>query len=99
MDWKQKVPGCFGLTDVEFGLHPTDRVRAELAIKAAQGSGAGFDDFEKEVVWHCYKHFHDAGRHSDHTAKQVAAARQLWSQELRSTLTLRKLETLSQLGG
>ena len=97
MDWKQKVPGCFGLADVEFALHPSDRVRAELAIKAAQASGANFDEFEKEVVWHCYRHFQEPDKRADHTVRQVVAARQLWTSELRSTMTLRKLEPLPQI--
>lgn len=91
MDWKQKVPGCFGLVDVEFAAHPSDRVRADVAIKAAQACGAGFDEFEKEVVWHCYKHL-GPGAQSEHTGKQVATARQLWGDSLRATMRMRKLE-------
>jgi hypothetical protein len=87
MDWKQKVPGCFGLVDVEFARDLSDQSRAEVAVKAAQGAGASFDELEKEVVWHCYKHFHEQGRYAEHTAKQVATARRLWSNELRTGLT------------
>src|SRR5215469_8217475 len=92
MDWKQKVPGCFGLTDGEFGAHPSDRIRADAAIKAAQACGASFDEFEKEIVWHCYKHLGGAEAKGDHTVKQVARLRQLWGETLRATMRTRKLE-------
>ena len=92
MDWKQKIPGCFGLTDGEFAAHPADRGRAEVAIKAAQACGASFDELEKEVVWHCYKHLGGAEGRADHTGRQVATARQLWGEWLRATMRTRKLE-------
>jgi hypothetical protein len=92
MDWKQKVPGCFGLVDGEFAQHPSDRSRAELTIKAAQAGGASFDELEKEIVWHCYKHLGGAEAHADYTVKQVATARQLWGETLRATMRTRKLE-------
>jgi len=92
MDWKQKIPGCFGLDDGEFAMHPSDRSRAEVAIKAAQASGANFDELEKEIVWLCYKHLGGSDAHADYTIKQVATARQLWGETLRATMRVRKLE-------
>lgn len=92
MDWKQKIPGCFGLNDGEFAIHPSDRSRAEQAIKAAQACGASFDDLEKEIVWLCYKHLGGAEAHANYTVKQVTTARQLWGETLRATMRTRKLE-------
>jgi hypothetical protein len=98
MDWKQKIPGCFGLVDGEFAVHPADRGRAEAAIKAAQACGANFDELEKEIVWHCYKHLGGADAHTDYTIKQVSIARQLWGETLRATMRSRKLELLAPPG-
>jgi hypothetical protein len=78
MSWQKQVPGSFGIQDVIFGVHPADEQRAKAAIKAAKAAGASFEDFEKEVVWHCYKNFTAPGMQQDHITKQVASARKLW---------------------
>ena len=98
MDWKQKIPGCFGLVDGEFAVHPADRGRADAAIKAAQACGANFEELEKEIVWHCYKHLGGADAYTDYTIKQVSIARQLWGETLRATMRSRKLELLAPPG-
>ena len=53
---QEQVPGAFGVTDGRFGVHPNDQKRAKGAISAAKAAGATWEeDFEKEVVYHCYK--------------------------------------------
>lgn len=74
--WNALIPGCFGLMDANFALHPLDKERAKNAIRVAKASGASFEDFEKELVWHCHREA-PAWR-SKHTTKQVARARKLW---------------------
>ena len=38
-----------------FAIHPADTERAKSAVNAAKASGATFEDFEREIVWYCYK--------------------------------------------
>jgi hypothetical protein len=78
MNWQQKVPGGFGSADAIFAGHPSDEEQAKKAIKDAKDAGATFEDFEKEVVWHCYRKVTAAGMLQDHTKKQVARAKKLW---------------------
>ena len=78
MTWKQKVARCFGDGDVEFAGHPLDVERANEAIQDAKKSGATFEDFEKEIVWHVYKNFTAPKLQQDHILKQVEKARELW---------------------
>jgi hypothetical protein len=63
---------------VIFAGHPDDEKRAKEAIKDAKAAGATFEDFEKEIVWHCYKKFTAQGMQQAHIEKQVACARKLW---------------------
>ena len=74
--WRKEIPGCFGLMDVNFALHPADKKRAKQAIAAARSAGASFEDFTKEIAWHCYREA-PAWR-SEHTDKQVSRAKELW---------------------
>jgi len=77
MSWQTMIPGCFGKVDMKFAEHPEDQKRAKRTIKAAYAGGASFDDFEKEIVWHCYKgdvHYDFL----DHVGKQVESARKMW---------------------
>jgi ABC-type sugar transport system substrate-binding protein len=78
MNWQSKVLGGFGSQDGLFAIHPFDEKRAKKAIKEAKEAGAGFADFEKEIVWHCYRNVTAPGMLQDHIAKQVAAAKSLW---------------------
>jgi hypothetical protein len=79
MSWQDQIPGCFGAKDALFANHPRDERRAEEAIKNAKAAGATFEDFEKEIVWYCYKEV--TGTHfQEHLGKQVAKARKLWGQ-------------------
>lgn len=78
MEWKKQVPGAFGIQDVRFAVHALDRERAKAAVAAAKAAGATFEDFEKEVVWHCYKNYKAPGRQQDHIAEQVKRAKRLW---------------------
>jgi hypothetical protein len=75
--WHKSIPGCFGLMDVQFGIHPSDLARAKATIKEARQSGATFEDFEKQIVWHCYKNWTADGQQK-HTAAQVARAKKMW---------------------
>lgn len=75
--WRKQVPSCFGLVDVLFAVNAADTKRAKAAIAAAKAAGATFEDFAKEVVWHCYKEA-PAFRASDHTERQVSRAKVLW---------------------
>lgn len=53
--WQQLVPGAFSVQDVIFAGQIDDAARPEEAIEAARAAGASFCDFEKEIVWHCYR--------------------------------------------
>ncbi len=77
MSWQNDVPGCFGVKDARFGVHPMDEDRAIKAIKAAKDGGAKFDDFEKEVVWHCYQKVKSDGLYK-HVSEQVETAKKMW---------------------
>jgi hypothetical protein len=68
----------FGIADIEFAIHPSDTARAKAAIKDAKAAGATFDDFEKEVVWHCYRKVTAPGALQPHIARQVMRAKALW---------------------
>src|SRR5262249_29359809 len=54
MDWRDRVPACFGDQDLIFASDPTDEERAKKAIGEAKAAGASRDDFEKEMVWRTY---------------------------------------------
>jgi Ribbon-helix-helix domain len=77
--WRKLVGGGFGLMDAKFATHPADAERAKKAIAAAKAAGATFEDFEREIVWHCHKEA-PAWR-SEHTGKQVARAKKLWGRD------------------
>jgi hypothetical protein len=62
----------------DFRRTPADEARAKDAIKDAKAAGATFEDFEKEVVWHCYKKLKAPGLQQTHIETQVATARKLW---------------------
>lgn len=79
MSWKQKVASGFGDMDCIFAGHPRDEQDAQKAIADAKAAGASFEDFEKEMVWHIYKHVTASGMLQDHIKKQVATARKMWS--------------------
>jgi hypothetical protein len=76
--WQKLIPGCFGQMDVNFGVHPLDKARAKEAIKTAQAAGATFEEFEREVVWHCYREYKAPGMQQEHIAKQVSRAKRMW---------------------
>ncbi len=78
MPWKQNVSSGFGVQDCIFAGHPIDVANAQKVIADAKASGASFDDFEKEMVWHIYKNVTAAGMLQGHIAKQVATARKMW---------------------
>ena len=42
--WKTKLPGCFGIVDLIFAMHPADEARAKAMMKEAFDSGASIDD-------------------------------------------------------
>ena len=71
MDWRDRVPACFGDQDLIFASHPTDEERAKKAIREAKAAGASRDDFEKEMVWHIYKNVTADGFLQEHTKEQV----------------------------
>jgi hypothetical protein len=80
--WKlpgeKKVPSSFGIADVIFAGHPSEEKQAKEAIKEAKNAGATFEDFEKEMVWHCYRKFTAPEMLQEHLKKQVARAKKLW---------------------
>ena len=53
--WRKLIPRCFGMMVAHFAIHPADTERAKSAVNAAKASGATFEDFEREIVWYCYK--------------------------------------------
>lgn len=63
----RKLDDCFG-----------DFLVVKNAIRAAKAVGASFEDFEKEVVWHCYKEYKAPGMQQEHIAKQVSRAKRMW---------------------
>lgn len=78
MSWQDTVSGGFGAVDCILAGHPLDEQRAKETIKAAKAAGAIFDDYEKEIVWHCYKNVTAPGALQGHIADQVKTARKLW---------------------
>ncbi|MBW9429152.1 hypothetical protein FHC77_00025 [Atlantibacter hermannii] len=78
MPWIQMVARGFGIADCIFAGHPIDKQNAKAAIDAAKAAGASFEDFEKEMVWHIYKHVTAPGVLQNHIAKQVATAKKMW---------------------
>lgn len=74
MDWQKQVPGCMAAGTAPFGSHPKDEERAKAAISNAKESGASFDDFAKEVVWHCYQN----GFQKEAMNEQVERVRRMW---------------------
>ena len=75
MVWQQQIPGCMAAGTAPFGSHPKDEERARAAIRDAKSDGASFDDFAKEVVWHCYRN----GFQKEAMHDQVERARKMWS--------------------
>ena len=74
MSWQDRVVRCFGVVDCVFAGHPMDEGQAKELIKEAKQAGASFEDFEKEVVWHCYKELKVSPNHlslKEHIDKQV----------------------------
>ena len=49
------MPGCFGEMDAKSAIHPLDERKARRDIGATKAAQATFEDFEKVVVWHCYR--------------------------------------------
>lgn len=78
MLWKKMVSRGFGIADCIFAGHPSDKQGASAAIAAAKAAGASFEDFEKEMVWHIYKHMTASGMLQNHIPKQVATAKKMW---------------------
>jgi hypothetical protein len=78
VDWKDRVPGCFGSADVLFAVHPLDKERAKEAIKEAKQAGATRDDFEKEMVWHIYKQVTAEGMLQSHIKNEVKKLHKMW---------------------
>ena len=78
MSWQEKVAGGFGSADFIFANHPLDKQRALDAIRDAKSAGASRDDFEKEMVWHIYKHVTASGALEGHIAEQIATLHQHW---------------------
>ncbi len=78
MAWQDRVSGCFGNQDVIFAGHPSDEKWAKEAIKEAKESGASRDDFEKEMVWHIYKHVKAPGMLEPHIKEQIKRLHKLW---------------------
>jgi hypothetical protein len=78
LDWQDKISGCFGCEDCIFAGYHNDEKCAKDTIKAAKSAGATFEEFEKEVVWHCYKKVTASGMLQDHIQKQVAKLKKLW---------------------
>jgi Ribbon-helix-helix domain len=76
--WRKLIPGCFGMMDANFAIHPADTERAKQAIATAKEAGATFEDFEKEIVWYCYKEVTAPDLLQKHVAKQVTRAKRLW---------------------
>ena len=78
MSWEQKVASGFGDMDCIFAGHPSDKQDAQKAIAAAKAAGTSFDDFEKEMIWHIYKHVTAPGMLQTHIEKEVAKAKEMW---------------------
>jgi hypothetical protein len=77
MDWRGRVPACFGNQDLIFASDPTDEERAKKAIMEAKAAGASRDDFEKEIVWHIYKNVTADGSARAHQ-EQVRRLHKMW---------------------
>ncbi|MCX3307490.1 hypothetical protein ORN12_00440 [Pantoea vagans] len=78
MSWEKMVARGFGIADCIFAGHASDKQAASEAIAAAKAAGAIFEDFEKEMVWHIYKHVKGPGMLQNHISKQVATAKNMW---------------------
>ena len=78
MDWRDRVPACFGDQDLISASHPTDEERAKKAIREAKAAGASRDDFEKEMVWHIYKNVTADGFLQEHIKEQVRRLHKMW---------------------
>jgi len=72
-----KITRCFGSQDAKFGVHPSDQKEAKRLIKDMNNQGSKFEDLEKEILWHCYKH---PVKHNflQHVEDQVLKAKSMW---------------------
>lgn len=55
-----------------------DAEQAKNVIKEAKQAGASFEEFEKEVVWHCYQEVKTPNDLREHIEKQSAKLKKMW---------------------
>jgi hypothetical protein len=79
MNWKEKIPGCFGNDDLEFGFHQYDSERAmEMFKKAAK------EDVElEEIVVECKRYLQTKNAIKSHIEKQEKIIREYCYKNLR----------------
>jgi len=49
MDWKSRIPGCFGKVDYKFAVHPIDENRAFDLLNMLRKESVSWEEFESEV--------------------------------------------------
>ena len=72
-DWRKKLPGCFGIVDLKFALHPLDEGRAKQMMKLAFKSGASIED----VLAAISAFLESKGATDQHIAEQLEYAKKL----------------------
>lgn len=50
MDWKNKISGCFGLSDRSFAGHPSDEERAFELLSYLRKDHVGWAEFSEALV-------------------------------------------------
>ena len=73
MDWKSKVPACFGDKDKVFGDHPEDDIRARDMLKDAIDSKATMS----KILAEAESYLKSAGCSQDHIDEQLDKIRNL----------------------
>ena len=71
MNWKDKIPGCFGEMDLIFGGQPLDSERAKEMFKEALTEDAELDD----IVNECKKYLQAKNAHKEHIKEQEEVIR------------------------
>jgi hypothetical protein len=72
-NWRERIGGCFGTTDLIWGSHALDEVRCKQLFKDAIDAGATMAD----IVQAAKQYLLSKGADADHMQAQVAAIRNL----------------------
>jgi succinate dehydrogenase/fumarate reductase flavoprotein subunit len=73
MNWKQRVPGCFGAQDLKWGSHVLDQQRAKQMLKDAIDAGATM----AEIVAEAQAYLQGKGALAQHIRDQIDKIRDL----------------------